>query len=931
MSDPSRKRLGLSLGLAIAGLLMGSPLAARVQADDSRPIVAGFERFADDPKTDPVEAGLLLLGELNCTSCHQAEPGLSAHLNRKQAPILDAIGNRARPDYLKAYLAAPHATTPGTTMPDLLAGWNEAEKTDAVEALSQFLASTGGVPHARLSRKSVVQGEVLYEQVGCVVCHGSRKGKMAASTTVQPLKSLEDKYTIPSLTAFLLDPLKVRPSGRMPGLRLKPEEANAIAQALLKDLKGESSPNLEYRYYEADQSWEKLPDFATLEPKQTGQVDGFDVSVAPRQSNVGLQFEGVFRIDREGRYTFIVTSDDGSKLYVDDNLVVDNDGTHAPDEKRGTVRLGLGTHRIRVDAFNGGGGFELDVEWQGRGLGRQPLSGFVSLKKGSAAKGVAAPDTVERPAIDPALVTKGRDIFARIGCASCHTLKLDDKAIESTLEAPALAGLTAGKGCLADSPEKPAPRFDLSEGQRAALAVALKAVAALSQRKPTPAETITRTLTAWNCYACHERDGRGGVEASLNASFETTQKEMGDEGRLPPHLNGVGAKLNEAYLKTIFNEGAKDRPYMLTRMPRFGGDNGAPLVAALTAVDRVEPVPVPTFDETPRKVKSDGRFLVGGMALGCVKCHTFKGVEAEGIQAIDMTQMTRRLRHDWFHRYVINPPAFRPGTRMPTGWPEGKSLLPKVLGGDTARQVEAVWQFLSDGAAASTPYGLGREPMPLFAVNEAVIYRNFIQGSGPRAIGVGYPEKANLAFDANDCRVALIWQGGFMDASRHWVGRGEGYQPPMGDNVLSLPAGAPFASLSSLDNPWPMQPSRALGYQFRGYRLAKDQRPTFLYEFNGTHVEDRPDGVAGPGKPPASTRTLTLTSDQPADDLYLRVAVGETIKPQASGWFLVNGEWKVHIEAAAEPVVRTVAGKDELLVPIKFHDGKATVVEQFEW
>ncbi len=316
-----------------------------------------------------------------------------------------------------------------------------------------------------------------------------------------------------------------------------------------------------------------------------------------------------------------------------------------------------------------------------------------------------------------------------------------------------------------------------------------------------------------------------------------------------------------------------------------------------------------------------------------VKCHTSpKGSEAEGIQAIDMTQMTRRLRHDWFHRYVINPPAFRPGTRMPTGWPDGKTMMPQVLAGDTARQVEAVWQFLSDGPAAAEPYGLGREPMPLFAIGEAVIYRNFIEGSGARAIGVGYPEKANLAFDANELRLALIWQGGFMDASRHWVGRGVGYQPPMGDNVVALPAGAPFAALSSLTNPWPSQSSRALGYHFHGYRLGKEQRPTFVYEFNGTHVEDHPDAVAGVnGKPAGLTRTLTLTAEAPADDLYLRVAVGESIKPKGNGWFLVNGEWKVRIESKGEPVVRTVAGKEELLVPIKFHDGKATVLEQFEW
>ena len=47
----------------------------------------------------------------------------------------------------------------------------------------------------------------------------------------------------------------------------------------------------------------------------------------------------------------------------------------------------------------------------------------------------------------------------------------------------------------------------------------------------------------------------------------------------------------------------------------------------------------------------------------------------------------------------------------------------------------------------------------------------------------------NLAFDANELRLAMIWQGGFIDAARHWTDRGAGFEGPLGDNVLQLPAG----------------------------------------------------------------------------------------------------------------------------------------------
>src|SRR5438876_9733744 len=93
--------------------------------------------------------------------------------------------------------------------------------------------------------------------------------------------------------------------------------------------------------------------------------------------------------------------------------------------------------------------------------------------------------------------------------------------------------------------------------------------------------------------------------------------------------------------------------------------------------------------------------------------------------------------------------------------------------------------------------------MELVASNEALIYRNFIQGAGSRGIAVAYPEKANLAFDANDLRLAMIWQGPFIDAARHRTGRGDGAEGPLGYNVVNMPAGSPFAILATADAKWP--------------------------------------------------------------------------------------------------------------------------------
>ena len=86
--------------------------------------------------------------------------------------------------------------------------------------------------------------------------------------------------------------------------------------------------------------------------------------------------------------------------------------------------------------------------------------------------------------------------------------------------------------------------------------------------------------------------------------------------------------------------------------------------------------------------------------------------------------------------------------------------------------------------------------MELKAVDVPKVYRNFIKGAGARAIGVGYPEQVNIAFDAELCRLALVWQENFIDASRHWTGRGQGFEAPLGENILALPDSIVFSTTS---------------------------------------------------------------------------------------------------------------------------------------
>src|SRR5262249_44321008 len=144
----------------------------------------------------------------------------------------------------------------------------------------------------------------------------------------------------------------------------------------------------------------------------------------------------------------------------------------------------------------------------------------------------------------------------------------------------------------------------------------------------------------------------------------------------------------------------------------------------------------------------------------------------------------------------------------------------------------------------------------------AIIYRNFIDGAGPRGIAVGYPEKSHLAFDANDLRIAMIWQGLFIDAARHWTDRGSGFEGPLGDNVVRMPKGPTFGGRETEKSPWPGN-AKDVGQRFKGYRLTKDDRPTFLYTVGDVAVEDFPNAVTI-GKDQAIRRTFTLKAAEKA-------------------------------------------------------------------
>ncbi len=122
-----------------------------------------------------------------------------------------------------------------------------------------------------------------------------------------------------------------------------------------------------------------MPDWSKL-ANPHHQFLATDLS-APATEYLARRYEGYLSAPADEVYSFALTSDDGSKLWIDGKLVVDNDGLHSSTTKSGAAPLAKGMHRITVEWFNKTGGSELDLKWGAVGQPMKALGGSALLSR----------------------------------------------------------------------------------------------------------------------------------------------------------------------------------------------------------------------------------------------------------------------------------------------------------------------------------------------------------------------------------------------------------------------------------------------------------------------------------------------------------------------------------------------------------------------
>ena len=171
---------------------------------------------------------------------------------------------------------------------------------------------------------------------------------------------------------------------RKPGERLKVQlkrgEEEVLAEVelgvleLLEPVAEDGMKNgLRFEGFEGE--WDALPDFDKLEAVASGEVEvpTEEAYKSANSEHYGLRFRGFLKVPREGLYTLSTTSDDGSRLTIGEQVVVNNDGLHGVLKRGGLIRLKQGLHPVEVTFFEQGGGEKLEVSWEGPDLPAQVI------------------------------------------------------------------------------------------------------------------------------------------------------------------------------------------------------------------------------------------------------------------------------------------------------------------------------------------------------------------------------------------------------------------------------------------------------------------------------------------------------------------------------------------------------------------------------
>jgi hypothetical protein len=224
---------------------------------------------------------------------------------------------------------------------------------------------------------------------------------------------------------------------------------------------------------------------------------------------------------------------------------------------------------------------------------------------------------------------------------------------------------------------------------------------------------------------------------------------------------------------------------------------------------------------------------------------------------------------------------------------------------------------MSLNTASSVTMGGGVDPILVTAPTPTVL-RSFMDFKKTpdaknvrivHAVSVGNPSNLHYTYDLDKGALLQVWRGEFLDATPMWHDRGDGSSRPRGS--VTLLSNDLFLGKVNGQSAWQTDTTGS-GYLPKGYSLDEADVPTFHYIAFGSPVTDHLSVVDN------KYLEREVKVAKPAENLMARIAEGSGIEKVGDGLYAVNNKaYFIQItDKAMMPQLRTVAGRQELLLPV---------------
>ena len=541
----------------------------------------------------------------------------------------------------------------------------------------------------------LVEGQRLFEQVGCTGCH-LVKGYENIPKIGPSLLRISAKVDPSWMVRWIENPHKFRPRTRMPNFELKEADAVAIASYLWSQSKEEGD------------KWTQ----AHPAPAGLGTTDANTVAKGKKLvDSIGCRGCHGFS---DGEFT--------TPLGKSKDLV--------PNLKDVSAKVGP---QWIYNWIKNPRGFSPETRMPSLRLSDDEAFAITTYLTTLGTKGDPMPG-IEQKFADAANIKKGEGLVRRWGCFGCHDIKGMEKEsrigaelttfgskakeelffgnrtdIKETWDDWTYNKLKTPRIYATERIEQLMPQFDLADEDIKALRTLLggfrerkvgqRYLADQGLRVQQVVEG-RRLMQQYNCIGCHEIEKRGGYIRKYYQENPTLA---------PPILNGEGEKVQSNWFFSFLKAPVPIRPWLELRMPTFGfsDEHANQLISFFNGLSKVD-IPYAYIDDKkipPEHIEA-AKQLVSKDYFNCFSCHQQGDKKPEGPVegwAPDLTMARQRLNPNWILKWLKDPQKVQPGTKMPSFYPGGPD---DILGGKEDLQIEALRDYLMSigrGAAPTAP------------------------------------------------------------------------------------------------------------------------------------------------------------------------------------------------------------------------------------